>query len=205
MEVTTMRIDYGKCGKYFGYIFWLVIPQLIAGILGATNSRSVQMAGSVISLLCAIALAWFLWQLQSEDERLRLASILALASSILGFLGVLVSGKGDSGAIIAVSFVISIVSCIVSILYAITLYPAFSDIMRAPSPELSAKWLQIKQLYIVGLIVTLVGALLTFVTVVIAAVITMVGAVITMIAGIMELIATYRSSKACKEYAGPQL
>ena len=79
-------IDYGKCGKYLSYMFWMLIPNIISGLLTNENlggkSQALFIIGTAIHIVCLIAYAFFLWQLQTEEELYRTAAIIYLAGAV---------------------------------------------------------------------------------------------------------------------------
>ena len=52
-------INYDKCGRYFGYIFWMLIPRVAATMLENVTSPGVKIAGTILRIICEIAPAYF--------------------------------------------------------------------------------------------------------------------------------------------------
>ena len=191
--------DYEKCGKYFSYMFWLLVPRIVSTILSNINTPASKTIGTVLGIACNLAHMFFLWQLRSEDERFKYSAVLSAVAAVIGIVsGLLTKGQGTNGAL-GLSIVIAIIQAVISFAVVYNFYPALSDVMENPSPELSEKWLNIKKLYVIGLIVTIAGTVLIWIPF-LGAVAVLAGAVITIVAAVMELIAMYRSADACKNY-----
>ena len=193
-------INYEKCGKYFGYIFWMLIPRLAASVLMNIRVPGVNIAGNALRIVCEFVSVYFLWQLRSEDSRFKTVSFFYIGVVICGAIQ-LVLGKGDVWGKpgLGLPAVFSLIGAVLSIFYIIKLYPLLSDILAGPSPELSKRWLLIRKLFIVGTIVTFASVFMILLPG-LGSIAAVAGAVIMLIASIMDLIAMYRSSVACKNY-----
>ncbi len=196
------NIDYQKCARYFSYLFWMVIPREIGGILVNQNinggNKTIFIIGTVISIVQCVASAFFLWQLQTEDTRYKTGSILYLAMTVVRMLSLLLPAAQSIGG----SLCLAIINVVISIFYSTNFYSANSDILEKPSPELSERWLKIKKYYLIAIGLTTGSLVLLFIPI-ISVITALVGAVMAIVVAIMELIALYKSARACREYDGP--
>ena len=198
------NIDYQKCGKYFSYIFWLLIPREIAGLM--TNQRiggsvpALLVAGTVISVLCVAAEAYFLWQLKDQNEGYKTAAILYLISAVISIVSGLARGAANNAGI---TIVIGIVSAAIALGQIHFSYTAHSEVMSEPSPELSARWLQLRKYTYIALGIT-AGSLVLFFIPILAVFGALAGSIMTLVVSIMGLAALYRSAQVCKTYAPKQ-
>lgn len=202
-------INYKKCGRYFGYLFWMLIPRVITTVLTNINAPGLKIAGTALRIACEFVSVYILWQLKSEDNRFKRVSIfyagVAVCEAVLLILQQIL-GEGDvqinSGFWLSVVF--SLAAAVLSLLYIINIYPALSDILSAPSEILSKRWLFIRKLSIIGAILTFASVLMILAPVLrIFSVLT--GVIIMLIAGIMDLVTMYKSSVACKNYDNNQI
>ena len=72
--------------------------------------------------------------------------------------------------------------------------------MSEPSPELSARWLQLRKYTYIALGIT-AGSLVLFFIPILAVFGALAGSIMTLVVSIMGLAALYRSAQVCKNYA----
>ncbi len=196
------NIDYQKCGKYFSYIFWLLIPREIAGLM--TNQRiggsvpALLVAGTVIGALCIAAEAYFLWQLKDQNEGYKTAAILYAIGAVISIVSGLTAGATNGRA--GITVITGIVSAAIALGQFHFSYTAHSEVMSEPSPELSAKWLQLRKYTYIAVGITVGSLILVFIPI-IAVFGTLAGAIMVLVVSIMALVALYRSAQVCKNYA----
>ncbi len=191
--------DYAKCGKYYRYLFLMVIPSLIIGVVLnkriVGNHPALVTAGIILRAVLSIVCSYFIWQLRTEDERYSKAAILnvciALLTAIQNFL---------APEQYALRIILSLVGLALGIFYAMNIYPANADVLSQPDPNLSAKWLNIKKYYMI-----MAGASCASMVLIFAPFLLMVAAlavvVMALVVYIMELNSFDRSSRACALYA----
>ena len=199
------NIDYQKCGKYFSYIFWLLIPREIAGLM--TNQRiggsvpALLAAGTVISALCIAAEAYFLWQLKDQNEGYKTAAILYMAGAVVSVFSGLAARPSNNS--IGLTILAGIANPAIGLAEVHFTNTAHSEVMSEPSPELSARWLQLRKYMFIAVGLTLGSLILLFIPV-IAAFGALAGAIMTVVVSIMSLAALYRSAQVCKTYVPKQ-
>lgn len=190
-------IDYNKCGKYLSYMFWLLIPNIISGILTNENlggrSKTLFIIGTVIQIVCLIAYAFFLWQLQTEEELYRTGAIIYLA----GVVWTLVNSLFLKTSSVVLSIVFGLIGLVISLAQIYFVYEAHSSIVEEIDPELSEKWMKLRKRYFIALGVVAASVVLLFIPV-LAGICAIVGAIMVAVMGILELVYLYRSAQVCK-------
>ena len=164
--------DYAKCGKYYRYLFLMVIPSLIIGVV--LNKRIV---GNHPALVTAGII-------------LRAVRI-ALLTAIQNFL---------APEQYALRIILSLVGLALGIFYAMNIYPANADVLSQPDPNLSAKWLNIKKYYMIMAGASCASMVLIFAPFLLL-VAALAVVVMALVVYIMELNSFDRSSRACALYA----
>lgn len=195
-------IDYDKCGKYLSYLFWLLIPNIIAGLLTNQNlggrSRALFIVGTVIHIVCLIAYAFFLWQLQTEEKFYRTAAIIYLAGAVWSVIDDLILKNPQN---IALSILFGLIGMAIGFAQIYFLYEAHSIITEDIDPELSEKWMVLRKRFFIAMGLVAAGVVLLFIPV-LAAICAIVGGIALIVMGILELVYLYRSAQACKKSAG---
>ena len=191
-------IDYNKCGKYLSYLFWLLIPNIIAGMFANDYTKGslpgLYTTGTVISIICMIAYAFFLWQLQTEEPNYKTASLLSLAAAVLSVVNEFFL---DGTKVTVLSVVLGLIGLVIHLAQIYFLYEAHSEITYEIDHDQSEKWLKLRKRYMIAIGLVALGLILLFMPM-IAAVCALVGAVMTFIFGIMELVYLYRTAQVCK-------
>ena len=191
-------IDYNKCGKYLSYLFWLLIPNIIAGLFANDYTKGklpgLFTAGTVISIICMIAYAYFLWQLQTEEPLYKTAALLSLAAAVLSVVNEFFL---DNTKVTVLGVVIGLIGLIVHLAQIYFLYEAHSEITYEIDHEQSEKWLKLRKRYMIALGLVALGLVLLFMPM-IAAICALVGSIMVLIFGIMELVYLYRTAQVCK-------
>ena len=192
-------IDYGKCGKYLSYMFWMLIPNIISELLTNENlggkSQALFIVGTAIHIVCLIAYAFFLWQLQTEEELYRTAAIIYLAGAVWSVIDDLILRNTKS---IALSILFGIIGMAIAFAQIYFLYEAHSTITEEADPELSEKWMVLRKRYFIAQGLVAAGVVLLFIPV-LAALCAIVGGIMLIVMGILELVYLYRSAQACKK------
>ena len=195
------NIDYNKCGKYLSYMFWMLIPNIIAGLLTNQNlggkSQALFIIGTAIHIVCLIAYAFFLWQLQTEEELYRTAAIIYLAGAVWSLIDGLILKPQN----IALSILFGLIGMAISFAQIGFLYDAHSVITEDIDPELSEKWMVLRKRYFIAMGLVAASVVLLFIPI-LAAICAIVGGIALIVMGILELVYLYRSAQACKKAAG---
>ena len=191
-------INYKKCGKYFGYLFWMLIPRVVTTAFVYINAPAAKIAGTALRIVFEFLSVYFLWQLKSEDGRFKKVSIIYIGVVVCETV-MLILGRGQIRPGKGLSSIFSLAGAVLSLLYIINLYPLLSDILAGPSEELSKRWLFIRKLFVIGTIVTLASSLMILIPT-IGTTAVLVGVIIMLIASILDLITMYKSSVVCKKY-----
>ena len=191
--------DYAKCGKYYRYLFLMVIPSLIIGVVLnkriVGNYPALVTAGIILRALLSLVCSYFIWQLRTEDERYSKAAILNACTAVLAAVQNFLAPEQY-----ALSIILSLVGLALGIFHAMNIYPANADVLSQPDPTLSAKWLNIKKYYLIMAGASCASVVLIF-TPFLLMVAALVVVVMALVVYIMELTAYNSSSKVCALYA----
>ena len=192
-------IDYGKCGKYLSYMFWMLIPNIIAGMFAndytSASAPGLYTVGIVIKIICMIAYAYFLWQLQTEERLYKMASLLSLAAAVWSVIDEFFL---DDRVLTLLGVVFNLIGLALSLAQKYFLYEAHSEITYEIDHEQSLKWLKLRKRYMIALGLVGIGLILLFIPA-IAAICALVGGIMMFVFSIMELVYLYRTAQVCKK------
>ena len=194
-------IDYNKCGKYLSYLFWLLIPNIIAGMFAnnytSASAPGLYTVGTIIKIICMIAYAFFLWQLQTEERLYKMAALLSLAAAVWSVVDEFFL---DDTVLTLLAVVFNLIGLALSLAQRYYMFEAHSEITYKIDPELSQKWLKLRKRNCIAYGLIGIGLILLAIPL-IAAVCALVGSIMLIVLGIMELVYLYRTAQVCKKAA----
>lgn len=191
-------VDYQKCGKYLSYLFWLLIPNFIAGIL--TNERvggqvrALFIIGTVINVLCMIAYAYFLWQMQTEEPLYKNAALFSLAAAVWALIDEFFINTKNA----FVTVVFSLIGLVITVMQIYFVYEAHSYVVYDLDQELSGKWIKLRKRYFIGVALTAIGVIIVWTAPNLGLLCALAGGIVIIVVSITELVYLYRSAQLCK-------
>ena len=185
-------------GKWLWILFWLVVPGVIAGVLGsdlfAESASGLYMAGQIIGVFCSLAYGLILLKLRGESDGYRIAGICTLIACVLSACASL-AGK----AAVLATF-LTIPAGILGLVATYHEYISHSAVLVGIDDELSEKWGALWR-WEIGCYGALVGGtLLVAIAPVLGLIVMFAAATGLLVLGILKLIYVYRTAKIFREY-----
>ena len=187
-------------GKWLWILFWLVIPQSIAGIM--TNETVVEWApglklpGQVLSVLCAVAYGLILLRLSKEEGHYRTAAICCVAAAVLSAAAACFSGGEEPGW----TLVITLPGAVVSLVGEYHEFMGHAEVLSGVDNDRSEKWRNLWK-WNIGLFGALLASVVITLIVPMLGMLVMLAAMIgILVVSILKLVYLYRAAKLFREY-----
>ncbi|MBM6829269.1 hypothetical protein H9X85_06405 [Anaerotignum lactatifermentans] len=188
-------------GRWVWYLFWLVIPGLIAGLMNSSlvSSSTVRMAGDVLTICTGVVYGVILLVMGKKEGQYTFAGISYMVAMIVTVLGELI---GES-VIAALLYLV-----VVSALTVYTEYKEFyghSTVLGNYDFAFSEKWKNLWKWYL-GCNVVIVGStfllLVGSIVTLLAALLLLGGTIALLVASIIKLVYLYRMAKLLRNFSG---
>lgn len=188
-------------GKRIEWLFWLIIPSLIASIM--THQKVVQflpalrMPGEVLSLVTVVIYGVILLQMHGENQRYLISGVCMIVSSVMAF------GTEILKFYAAPSWgtVVMIPTAVVELCAVYYEYSAHSQIVASFDEKLSKGWRNLWKWYI-GVIVALfleIGLMLL--TPLAGLIVMLITSLIAVVVSVMKLVYLYRTAQLLQRCA----
>lgn len=185
--------------KWYWILFWLVIPNTIAGIMTIDSIKEtapgVYLIGGVLSAVCTLVYGFVLQRLRNADGKYFTAGCCKVVVGGLSLLQVLFLES-----IPALNVGATLICAIVSVCAVHEEYTAHSDALSGVDNDLSEKWLALRKAYIILLSCTLVSIVVGIILPVLGLLVLLGSTIGLAIASIAALVFLYRSGKALRHY-----
>ena len=183
-------------------LFWLIVPSVIASILGnenlATVAPKVYFVGSILGAVCSIAYGGILLKLSQEEERYRVAGLCTLIPALINALLLVFSRGGEMNSF---WLIIVIPAAIVRLVGEYYEFTAHSAVLVGIDDILSDKWTTLWKCY-VGFMAGVIGSMvLLLILPIIGLIAFVVGGIGLIVVSIMKLVYLYRTATAFKNFA----
>lgn len=187
-------------GKSMTVMFWLLIPQIVAGILTAESlfsSSVVKIVGYCINLVCIVIYSIMLLKAVSVNSEYKTAAYCLLIGGVARAVSDMLL---QVTAIGNYSMIITIPAAIVSFVGAYYEFNTHFEVLYHINREMSEKWSKLWKLNKIGLIGSIASLVLVFILPLIGVLVALASAIIVIVAGIKKLIYLYNTSKILNEY-----
>ena len=188
-------------GKWLWILFWLIIPNEIAGLM--THEIAVEMVpalyipGMILDVTVLTVYGVILLKLASEEERYRTAGICSLIANVASVLIACLSGGGETPPW---TLLISLPAAIVSFVGVYNECTAHSAVLTGVENEQAEKWEKLWKWYI-GLFASMIGSIVVMLILPLLGAIAMLVSVIgTAVVGIVKLVYLYRTAQIFRDY-----
>ncbi|MBQ8238313.1 MAG: DUF3795 domain-containing protein [Oscillospiraceae bacterium] len=188
-------------GKWLWILFWLIIPNEIAGLM--THEMAVEMVpalyipGMILDVTVLTVYGVILLKLASEEERYRTAGICSLIANAASILIAVVSGGGETPTW---TLLISLPASAASFFGVYNECMAHSAVLTGVDNLLAEKWEKLWKWYI-GLLCAMIGGIVVMLILPLLGVIAMLVSVIgTAVVGIVKLVYLYRTAQIFRNY-----
>lgn len=188
-KAAAMEAEALFLSKWIWALFWLFIPQVIAGIMLVTEIPVLQIPGLIINDACTLVYGLILIKMGEEFRRFRIAGICLLVSAFLGWI------SGGSWEWL-ITFVAGIVA-IVGVYYECT---AYASALVEFNENLAEKWMALWKWYIRMFGVRIVGAVLVLIPA-LGLPLMLVGIIGDLVVSIAKLNYMLKTAELFQEYA----
>lgn len=188
-------------GKWLWLLFWLVIPNTIAGLLSnetaAELAPALYMPGQILNTACALAGSLMLLKLGTEEDGYRTAGICTLIAAAGNFITTLIS----SGPVTAGwSLIITLPAAIVGLFGQYHEFMAHSAVLTGVNNELAQQWETLWK-WDIGMMLGLLGSILVLLVIpILGLLLVLAGAIGLIVVEILRLMYLYRTAKAFRSY-----
>jgi len=201
MRAETLEISARFLGKWLWILFWLIVPSVVAAIMGNKNmaeyAPSIYVFGQGLSAVCSFFYGAILIRLSSEEERYRTAGICTLIGGAASALIAFVSGSQGTPSW---TLVISIPAAIVGFVGEYNEFTAHSIVLADLDGEQSEKWSSLWKWYI-GMYGAVLGSILVMAIAPRLGLLVVLGAAIGLIiVSILKPVYLYRTAKMFRDY-----
>lgn len=188
-------------GKWLWILFWLIIPNSIAGLLTNDTVVSIapalQLPGSILQAACSLTYGAILLKLAVYEGRYRTAGICALAAGASSVLTAILTGTGSTPTW---TLVYSAPVAIAALVGEYNEYMAHSSILTGVDNDLSDKWHKLWGWYILFMVALILSLLLTMIIPILGILVMLACAIGILVTGILKLVYLYRTAKLFREY-----
>lgn len=196
----TMARQAPLFGKWLWILFWLVVPNTIAGLFGNEmlwqSVPGVYGFGQIFKTACSLVYSMILLKLGAEERCYRTAGICGLISSVLGAVTGILAGTTEQ---LWLSAILVLPALIVAFVGEYNEYMGHSAILEPMDRELSEKWQTLWKWYI-SLFLGLFGCVLLAVIAPVLGLLALLGDVIgILVVCILKLVNLYRTAKVFRE------
>lgn len=186
--------------KCFGIMFWLIVPQIIAGLLnieGINYPTGIRIVSEIITLLCVLIYAFMLLKASKVNGEYKTAAICLIVGGILTQIAAIISITTNIGNVI---LLLTIPSAIVSLVGEYREFNTHADILEKFDSELSEKWRVLWKLTVISILCSLGGIVVCLIVPVLGLLVVLAGLILVIIVSIKKLIYLYKSAKIFKNY-----
>lgn len=188
-------------GKWLWLLFWLIVPEALAGIMGSEyvmkGAPGVYMAGQLLNVVCSAVYGAILFKLSAEEERYRTAGICALISAAVSAVIAVLFGAAQAPTW---SLLITLPGAVLSFVGEYHEYYGHADVLAGAQTELSERWLTLWKWY-AGCMIGMIGSMLLVLISPILAVIVLLGVTVgSFVVSITKLVYLYRTAKVFRDY-----
>lgn len=185
-------------GKWLWILFWLLIPNIIAGIMSAESLKPISPKmyyfGTILGVAVEVVYCVILFKLRHIEEKYGRAAICTIAGVVLAVIGLILT---EELLVFAVLFLIATVT--VSLASTYFLYYAHAAVLEDFDVEFSGKWKTLWKWQVICLGVAVAGSCLLFLGV-LAALLVLVSAIGIAVISIVQLVYLYRMAVLFREY-----
>ncbi len=192
-------------GRYLWLLFWMIIPNVISGILTldviANWYPKVSLAGDILGAICGVAYGIILLQLIRVDDQYKIAGICTVTAAALTGISDLITGTGnpESGLLLLL-----LPAAVIALAGEYNEFMAHSFALKDAGNELSEKWKTLWKWNIRSYGILIASMILVFILPIIGF-LAAIGAAIALFAiGIMKLMYLYESAKLFREYSAAE-
>lgn len=188
-------------GKRIGWLFWLIIPSLIASIM--THEKMVQvfpvlwLPGEVLSLVTVVVYGVILLQMHGENQRYLVSGVCMIVSGVLAFSMEILKFYVAVTWITIVMIPVAIVE-LCAVYYE---YSAHAQVLAGFDPKLSENWRSLWKWYIGVLVAMLLEIGLMLLAPLAGLIVMMITALIMLVVSVMKLVYLYRTAQLLQRYA----
>ncbi len=192
-------------GKWLWPLFWLVIPGVIANLMGieavSAAFPAVGTAGEVLNVLCNLAYGLLLWPLGKVLKRYQIAALCCMGVAGYNLLTVVFPAAEGNGLWWLLSFVLIVVG-----LYRdYQEYNAHADVLDGADDALAGKWRTLWK-WNIGLILGLFGCVvLAMVSGVLGLLALLADLIGVIVVSILKLVYLYRTAKLFREHVPTEM
>ena len=183
--------------KWFRFLFWLVIPNIIASILTIDSFQEtapgIYLLGGILAAVSTLAYGIVLQHLRDANAKYFTAGCCKIVVGGLSLLKVLVLNE-----IPFLNVGATLISAVVSVCAVHEEYTAHSEALRGVDDDLADKWLILWKAYIILLACTLGSIVLALFAPGLGVLALLGGSIGLTIVGIIELVCLYSSAKALR-------
>ena len=191
-----LRGQYAFLGKWIWYLFILIVPSIVAGILSAFNeSPMALLVGDILDVACDVAYIVILIILGKADDNYKKAGYFQILSVVVSLIGTIVWAGVEMPLWYSA---IQLVAGLVGVYGMYLEFKAHSEVVAPLDATMSEQWSKLFKLFAIATIGSLCSALLILIPVL--GLLCLLGFLIMLIVvSIMKIIYLYRTSKIFKD------
>lgn len=185
-------------GKWLWILFWLLVPNIIAGIMSNENLKPINPTmyyfGTVLGIAVEVVYCIILFKLRHIEEKYGRAAICTIAGVVMAVIGLLLP---DEFLVFAVLFLLATTA--VSLASSYFLYYGHAAVLEDFDVELSEKWKALWKWQIICLCGAVAGICLLFLWI-LGALLVIASAIGIIVISIVQLVYLYRMAELFREY-----
>lgn len=182
--------------RWLSVLFWLFIPQAIAGLMTNDNVAAAMpelvLPGTILSIVCTLLYSIGLWNMRSANEaygRAAACTVIGMGCSAVSTL------VGQAGLLVLLALVVLGIE-----LYATYLeYNAHADTVQVVDAVLADQWRKLWKWYCGCLIGSAASLLLAFIALLLAGLLLVAIGITLIVLSILKLVYLYRMSRRFRE------
>ncbi len=186
-------------GKWLWVLFWLVIPSVIASIIGNDTVvgwfPALRIPGLILNMLCMLAYGVILLRLSKEQEHYRIAGICMLVAAVVSGI----SGLFTAGGL---ALVLTLPAAVVAIVGEYQEYMGHGETLSGFDRWLSQKWFTLWKWYIGMYAAMFVSIVLMLIFPLLGLLVFLAAMIGLAVVSILKLVYLYRTAKFFREYSG---
>lgn len=182
-------------GKWLWVLFWLVVPSIVAGLIGNDTVvgwvPALRWPGQILSVLCQLARGLILLKLAREEQRYRTAGILILIAAAVDVVTAGMSGGW--------TLLLTLPAAVAGLVGQYHLYMGHAEILYGVDNLLAEKWRTLWKWNIGALCATIGGMIFMLLAPRLGLLLTLAALIALLVVSIVELVYLYRTAKCFRD------
>lgn len=192
-----LRDDAPVLVRWISVLFWLFIPQIIAGLMTHENVvaafPSLLLPGTVLHTICLLTYGYALWRMQEIHEGYRSAAFCMLVMALANALSLLAIPT-------ALQILMGLAVAVVGFVGVYLEFTAHAEVLSPSEPQLAQQWRKLWKWNLWCLAALVIALVLLLLAPVLAALTVLAAAIATIVLEVLKLVYLRRMANHFREF-----